>query len=85
MSNTEQAKSLMAASQLEEALARLSDASDAESLFLKGKILWRMGRRAEATSAYTKAAVLDPESPAVQALEHARDIENFFNPDLLNP
>lgn len=85
MANFLTAKQLLASDQPQEALELLADATDAEGLFLKGKALWRLGRRAEATSAYAQAAALDPESPAAQALDHARDIESFFNPDLLNP
>lgn len=59
--------------------------SDARALFLRGKAYWRMGQRSKAMSDYASAASLDPESPAVQALEQARDVESFFNPDLLNP
>ena len=63
----------------------MSDKARAELYFERGKLHWREGDRAAATSDYLKAAELDPESPAVQALDHARDIEAFFNPDLLNP
>ena len=31
------------------------------------------------------ASELDPSSPAAKALEQARDIAGFFNPDLYNP
>lgn len=58
---------------------------DAEAMFQRGKLYWRLGNRSKATSDYAAAAAIDPQSPAVMALEQARDIENFFNPDLLNP
>ena len=58
---------------------------DADLLFLRGKIYWRLGNRAAATANYAAAAALDPHSPAVNALENARDIDNFFNPDIFNP
>ena len=58
---------------------------NAEAWFMLGKILWRLDRRAEATSAYHMAAELDSTSPAVIALRHAEDIADFFNPDLFNP
>lgn len=58
---------------------------DASLLFKRGKILWRMGKHSAATGDYAHAAELDPSSPAVQALEQARDIADFFNPDLYNP
>ncbi|MDE5749752.1 MAG: tetratricopeptide repeat protein [Duncaniella sp.] len=53
--------------------------------FRRGKLYWRLGRRSEATSDYMKAVALNPDSPAARALENARDIEAFFNPDLYNP
>lgn len=57
----------------------------ADILFRRGKIHWKMGNRSRATSDYMAAVELDPSSPAGAALEQARDIERFFNPDLLNP
>lgn len=64
-----------------------SPSPDSETLFMLGKIYWRLGRRAEATSAYAAAAALDrdPDSPPALALRQAREVERFFNPDLLNP
>ncbi len=57
----------------------------AEALFLRGKVWWRMGERSRATSDYAASAAIDPAGPAAKALEQARDIADFFNPDLLNP
>ena len=57
----------------------------AEAWFTLGKILWKLDRRAEATSAYRTAADIDPRSPAAIALTHAEDIAGYFNPDLFNP
>lgn len=62
-----------------------NDPADAEALYVRGKLFWKLGRRSQATSDYAAAAELDPDGPAAMALEQARDIENFFNPDLLNP
>lgn len=53
--------------------------------FRLGKLLWRLGRRGEATSEYLRAIDLNPDSPAAVALESARDVADFFNPDLYNP
>lgn len=83
-------QTLLEENKLEEALVLLdriitADSSDSDALFLRGKLYWRQGNRPRATSDYAAAAALDPESPATQALEHAREIEAFFNPDLLNP
>lgn len=58
---------------------------DAQALFLRGKLWWRLGRRSCAMNDYAASAEIDPEGPASKALEQARDIEAFFNPDLLNP
>lgn len=62
-----------------------NEADNAEALFLRGKVLWRKGLRPLATTDYARSAAIDPDGPAAMALEHARDIESFFNPDLLNP
>lgn len=57
----------------------------ADLYFRRGKLWWRLGNRSAATSDYAHAVALDPASPAVKALEHARDVADFFNPDLYNP
>lgn len=59
--------------------------ADAATLFLRGKALWRLGIRDAATNDYAAAAELDPGGPAARALENARDIADFFNPDIYNP
>lgn len=90
MANLQNIRRLIDSDSLEEALAFLDSVEPppeqaAEALFLRGKVLWRLGERAKATSAFAASARLDPEGPASVALEHARDVERFFNPDLLNP
>lgn len=76
---------------VEEAVAALTSLIEAgadrpdELYFRRGKLFWRLGRRGEATSDYMKAVAYNPSSPAALALENARDIEAFFNPDLYNP
>lgn len=72
---------------LREAERRLADKpDDGITLFLLGKALWRTGRHAQAQNAFARSAgLLGPESPAARALEYAKDILSFFNPDLLNP
>lgn len=57
----------------------------AERHFLRGKLLWRIGEHARAMSDYACASEFDPSSPAAKALEQARDIAGFFNPNLYNP
>lgn len=59
--------------------------ADAEAFFLRGRMSWRLGDRRSAINDYTHAAELDPNGPAVTALEQTRAIMDFFNPDLLNP
>lgn len=86
----EDARTLASQGRTDEAIALLDEiitASPAsgDALFLRGKLLWKLGRRAEATSDYIKAADIDPDGPASRALEMARSVESFFNPDLLNP
>lgn len=65
--------------------ALLKNPADASLLIAKGKLLWRMGRRGDAMSAYEAAAAIDPDGPARLLIEHSNSIMDFFNPDLLNP
>lgn len=58
---------------------------DAEAWYLRGKVWWKAGERSKATSDYNVSAMLDPNGKGAGALEMARDIADFFNPDLLNP
>lgn len=57
-----------------------------DSLFMsRGKLHWRLGNRSQATSDYSTAIHLNPDSPARHLLEMAQNVADFFNPDLLNP
>lgn len=90
MDNLQTIDALVADGRLEEAVASLSAMIEARGdddtlYFMRGKLRWRLGDRAGATSDYAVAASLNPSSPAVRALEHARDVADFFNPDLYNP
>ncbi|MBD5202139.1 MAG: hypothetical protein HDS56_05235 [Barnesiella sp.] len=90
MSQIQNIDKLIAGLPPEDALAKLDrlmadNEADAALLFARGKLHWRLGHRAKATSDYAAAAEIDPDSPAVRALELARDVEAFFNPDLYNP
>lgn len=83
-------KALTEASNYVQAMTRLNDYIDlhpdsADALFMRGKLFWRLGERARATADYAASAAIQPDGAAACALEHARDIEAFFNPDLLNP
>lgn len=62
-----------------------SDAANADLYYQRGRLLWKLDRRSEAISDYEHAVALDPGSPAGTALEMARNIMDYFNPDLLNP
>lgn len=57
----------------------------AQCRFLRGKAYWRLGEKGKAISDYEHASQLDPASPATQALDMARQIMDFFNPDIFNP
>ena len=91
-----QIESLMMSGQTERAMEilsceieRLKAGDDLEAIadayFHRGKLYWKLGKRPEATSDYVKAADMNPSGPASTALEQARDVESFFNPDLYNP
>jgi len=82
---------LISSDLLDEALLAVNSAigdnpDEGRLYFLAGKIHSRLGNRSAAISAYSKAVELNPDDKASQtALEMARGIEDFFNPDLLNP
>ncbi len=80
----------IARNELGEALSSLNDIirsepGNAEALFMRGKVYWKLGMRSKAICDYESSAAIDSGGPAVAALEHARDIENFFHPDFFNP
>ncbi len=90
MDNLQTIDALVAEGRLDEALAAVtalldSGMRDDGLFFARGKIRWRLGDRSGATSDYAMAVSLNPESPAANALEQARDVADFFNPDLYNP
>lgn len=80
-----EASALLDANRLDAAAAIVGDATDAEGLFLQGRIEWKRGNRPEAMALYARAASLDPAGPAVTALEQARSIMAFYHRDLYNP
>lgn len=90
MEESQKIEELIANGRLEEALASLNSLIEAEPdnaqwRFLKGKALWKTGDKGGAISEYEHASQLDPQSPATHALEMARSIMDFFNPDIFNP
>ena len=83
-------QTILADNKIDEAINELNDIiannpDDDEALFLRGKAYWRLGNRSRALTDYATAASINPDSSATFALEQAREIEAFFNPDLLNP
>jgi len=83
-------ENLISSGSASEAVSMLDDliAADpqcAKWRFLRGKAHWRLGEKGKAISDYEHASQLDPSSPATQALEMARQIMDFFNPDIFNP
>lgn len=58
---------------------------DDEAYFMRGKLNWRMQRYPEAVTDFEHAVGINPGSGATHALELARDVFDFYNPDLLNP
>ncbi len=81
---------LITSNRLSEAMSRLNSLlrehpENDEALFMRGKISWRMGDRIAAMNDYAAAAAVNPDSPATAALQNARDVNDFFNPDIFNP
>ena len=62
-----------------------STPGDATLYFYRGRLRWRIGKRSDAMGDYARAVEIDPASPAAHALEQAKEIAAFFNPDLYNP
>lgn len=90
MSDKQEYRQLICEGRLDEALAALDsliqrNPEDSNLIFERGKVRWRLGDRTGATGDYLRASEIDPESPAKFALEQARDIADFFNPDMYNP
>ncbi len=83
-----EARTLISANRLAEAASLLpspSEATDAEALYLLGRIAWKEGRKSDAISLYNAAVALDADSEAAVALEQARGIMDFYHRDLYNP
>ena len=53
--------------------------------FTRGKLHWRLGNKSQAITDYEHAVDINPDRPARIALDNARDVIAFFNPDLYNP
>lgn len=75
---------------IDEAIDRLNlliadNPSDDTLFFIRGKAYWKKGNRPAARNDFARAVAINQDSPAAIAITHADDIEQFFNPDLLNP
>lgn len=61
-------------------------AADLAALYFeRGCQWWRLGEKGKAISDYERAAALDADSPATEALALTRRIMNFYHTDLYNP
>ncbi len=76
---------LIAAGELEQAENMLGLTDAPTAAYLRGRIAWKQGRRAEAISAYNAAAEMQPDGPGAVALRQAREIMDFYNKDMYNP
>lgn len=81
----ENGKITEAAEALDSYLETDAGATDAEALFMRGKLDWQLGNKRAAMGYYKRAAAIDPASPATTALNQAYEIMAFFNPDIYNP
>lgn len=63
----------------------LENSGDDEAYFVRGKLSWRMQNYASAVTDFETAVSINPDSGARHALELARDVFDYYNPDLLNP
>ncbi|MDE5635494.1 MAG: tetratricopeptide repeat protein, partial [Muribaculaceae bacterium] len=59
--------------------------SEDEVYYTAGRLCWQLGRQADAMGFYRRALAVNPDSPARYAMEMAKDVLDFYNPDLLNP
>lgn len=63
----------------------LANPGSDQAYFMRGRAYWKLQDYARAVTDYEHALAINPDSPAAAALELARDVINFYNPDLLNP
>ena len=90
MSVFQKIEELINENRLEEALLLLNkeitiEKNNDQLYFQRGKINWRLGNKSQAITDYEHAVDINPLSPARIALDNARDVISFFNPDLYNP
>lgn len=59
---------------------------DCEQAYIeRGKLYWRMGKRAECITDYNRAAEINPQGDAPNLLKMTYDILDFYHKDLYNP
>lgn len=58
---------------------------DAEALYRRGALKWKLGLHAAALGDFTASEQLDPCGPGATAARGARGIFDFYNTDLYNP
>ncbi len=90
MSVFQKIEELINENRLEEALLLLNneisrDENSDKLYFTRGKLHWRLGNKSQAITDYEHAVDINPDSTARIALDNARDVIAFFNPDLYNP
>lgn len=90
MSVLQKIEELINENRLEEAILLLNNEiktnqNDDNLFFSRGKLHWRLGNKSQAITDYEHAVAINPKSPAHIALDNARDVISFFNPDLYNP
>ncbi len=62
-----------------------SSPDDASLYYERGKLFWRLDERRKAINDYSRAADLDPQSPACEALKQAMLIMQFYDKSRYNP
>ncbi len=76
--------------EIEREIARLTavidtDPRNADALYRRGALYWKLGHRAKAQTDFCASAELDPAGPGAVAARGVSGIFNFFNPDIYNP
>jgi len=59
--------------------------SNDDLYYQRGKLYWKIGKRAESLTDFNTAIVINPESPASGYLKMLNDIMDFYNTDFYNP
>ncbi|MDE6222959.1 MAG: hypothetical protein K2M49_04640 [Muribaculaceae bacterium] len=72
--------------EIEELTAHLrANPTDADALYRRGTLCWRLDRRAAALSDLHAAAKLAPDGPAPAALSHLNFFIDLLNTEIYNP